>query len=304
MCAAETPFCFDCAGDALVGMIHRADRPGNIGVVIVVGGPQYRIGAHRQFVLLARALAEAGIPACRFDVRGMGDSGGEFPGFEAIDDDIAAAIDAFLDRVPEIDRVVLWGLCDGASASLFYAHRDRRVAGVVLLNPWIRTEASYARTELRHYYGGKLSDPRFWRRLLTGDVDLIDAGRSLWRRFRHLSPAGRDGDGVPGDGVRIDRNLPLPDRMARGLAAFDGPLLLIMSGNDLTAREFDDVTKSSPRWAPALSHERVTRLDLKAADHTFSRAEWTETVNGWTRDWVAGLAERPAARGAKRARTA
>src|SRR3546814_2482234 len=37
-----------------------------------------------------------------------------------------------------------------ASAILFYAQRDSRVAGVALLNPWVRTPESEADTYLRH----------------------------------------------------------------------------------------------------------------------------------------------------------
>ena len=39
-------------------------------MVIVVGGPQYRAGSHRQFTLLARHIAAAGYPVLRFDARG------------------------------------------------------------------------------------------------------------------------------------------------------------------------------------------------------------------------------------------
>ena len=39
----------------------------NTGVVIVVGGAQYRVGSHRQFVQMARLLAAAGYPVLRFD---------------------------------------------------------------------------------------------------------------------------------------------------------------------------------------------------------------------------------------------
>ncbi|MEO6566032.1 MAG: alpha/beta fold hydrolase, partial [Casimicrobiaceae bacterium] len=81
--------------------------------MIVVGGPQYRVGSHRQFALLARALARVGIPALRFDYRGMGDSEGDRRSFDEIDADIAAAIDT-LCREAHLARVVLWGLCDGA----------------------------------------------------------------------------------------------------------------------------------------------------------------------------------------------
>src|SRR5262249_52771049 len=115
MSGRETAFAFTCRGDSLVAIYHQATGAPRRGVVIVVGGPQYRVGSHRQFVLLARALAESGIPVLRFDYRGMGDSEGEFTGFEAIDLDIAAAIDAFVARCPSLREIVLWGLCDAAS---------------------------------------------------------------------------------------------------------------------------------------------------------------------------------------------
>lgn len=287
MNTAEIPLCFDCRGDALVGMVHPAKADAKTGVMIVVGGPQYRIGSHRQFVELARGLASAGTPVFRFDVRGMGDSGGDFPGFEEIDDDIKAGIDAFVNAVPSVEHIVLWGLCDAASAILFYAHRDPRVRGAILLNPWIRSEASYAKTELKHYYGAKLSDRHFWRRLFTGDIDVIDAAGSFCKRL--LSAAAPSG-GVENHSAPQScsgRAMTLPDRMLRGLTSFTGDVMLIISGNDLTAREFDDIAGSSTDWAHALSSNRVTRYDLKASDHTFSRREWSDAVMAWTIDWVA-----------------
>jgi exosortase A-associated hydrolase 1 len=289
MSAIECPVCFDCNGDALVGILHPAASGGHTGVMIVVGGPQYRIGSHRQFVELARGLAESGIPAFRFDVRGMGDSGGDFPGFEAIDDDIRSAIDAFTAAAPTVERVVLWGLCDGASASLFYAHQDPRIVGAILLNPWVRTESSYAKTELKHYYGAKIADWQFWRRLFTGDIDLVDATASFLKRLWSAVRSGAKSDESTPPTHCSTASMTLPDRMLFGLNRFTGKILLIISGNDLTAREFDEVAGASPDWTKALSANRVTRHDLEESDHTFSREEWTNAVIGWSIDWVAEL---------------
>ena len=71
----EVGLLFNCAGETLVGVLARppsSQLQGSLGVVIIVGGPQYRAGSHRQFVSLARALAAAGHAVLRFDYRGMG----------------------------------------------------------------------------------------------------------------------------------------------------------------------------------------------------------------------------------------
>ncbi|HWJ93213.1 MAG TPA: hydrolase 1, exosortase A system-associated, partial [Telluria sp.] len=107
---------FPCQGDTLYGILSLPAQPNPRGVLVIVGGPQYRAGSHRQFTLLARALADAGIPALRFDYRGMGDSEGAQRGFEHVRDDIRAAIDSFMAETPGLSEVVLWGLCDGATA--------------------------------------------------------------------------------------------------------------------------------------------------------------------------------------------
>jgi len=87
---SERPLLFDCEGERLVGMLALPEKPSRVAVIVVVGGPQYRAGAHRQFVQLSRRLAEAGFPALRFDYRGMGDSSGMPRTFEECGPDIAA----------------------------------------------------------------------------------------------------------------------------------------------------------------------------------------------------------------------
>src|SRR5438067_4982461 len=148
----ERALSFRCGDAALIGIASLPARPCVRGVLIVVGGPQYRIGSHRQFALLARHLAANGIAAMRFDYRCMGDSEGETRDFESIQEDIRAALDAFQQAVPGLRDVVLWGLCDGASAAAMYAPGDARVRGLVLLNPWVRTDDGVARTTLKHHY--------------------------------------------------------------------------------------------------------------------------------------------------------
>lgn len=277
---SEIPVSFKCGDADLVGVIHRPEGTATRGVIIVVGGPQYRVGSHRQFLLLARALAESGIAAMRFDYRGLGDSSGDFPGFENIDDDIRAAADTFSAELPEMRDIVLWGLCDAASAILFYAHADSRISGTVLLNPWVRSESGYAKTQLRHYYLKRLFSRELWKKILAGRFDLSDSAGSLTDTVKAAST--ESGAGNSGGN-------PLADRMAAGLEKFTRPVLLIMSGRDLTAREFDDAAKASPRWQELMAENRLSRRDMPAADHTFSRREWRDEVASLTLDWVKNL---------------
>ena len=280
----ETPIRFKCGGDTLVGILHQPSAPAERGVVVVVGGPQYRIGSHRQFVLLARALADGGMPVLRFDYRGMGDSDGAYKGFDEIGQDIAAAVEAFRHHVPTVQSVVLWGLCDAATAITFYAHRDSRVAAIAIANPWVRTQAGIARAYLRHYYLARLISADFWRKLATGRFDAVASVKSMLGFVGQASTrreAPTDTDSAP-----PTAGCALPERMAEGLARFQGEVLLIMSGNDLTAREFDENVADSRRWRKLLRGPLVTRRDLPAADHTFSRRDWRDEVARLTLEWL------------------
>lgn len=286
--ASETPVVFDCQGDALLGMIHAADSSASTGVLIIVGGPQYRVGSHRQFLLLARHLATEGIPCMRFDVRGMGDSEGKARCFDQLDQDIAAAIDCFLNSCPHLTQVVLWGLCDGASAATFYAYQDSRVTGLVLLNPWVFTEQGEAKAYLKHYYLQRLLSRDFWRKVFSFKFDYVASLGSLFNLLRRAltkNHVDQSADTL----TKVDENLILPVRVRECLKQFSHPVLLILSGRDLTADQFKDVVHSDPQWQALLHDSRFTRHDFAEADHTFSSQTWRDQVADWSAAWVKWL---------------
>jgi len=279
----ESPLLFDCAGVQLLGILHHGWADARRAVLVVVGGPQYRVGSHRQFVLLARRLAAAGVPTLRFDPRGMGDSDGDARTFEDIRDDIAAAVERLFGAIPGLQQVVLWGLCDAATAVSFYAPQDPRVAGVVLLNPWVRTAAGQAQAFLRHYYPRRALSRDFWSKLCSGRVDLRDAFRGL-RRFLGSARTPRPTPDRPAE--IANAAAPLPDRMLRSLRRFDGRVLLILSGNDLIAREFARLLTTERAWSSWCAGTAVERRDLPDADHTFAADRWRGQVEHWTLAWL------------------
>lgn len=277
MNSRDEALAFDCAGERLFGILSRQEASRDIGVVIVVGGPQTRVGSHRQFTLLARTLAAAGFPVLRFDVRGMGDSEGAQRSFEELTPDISAAIDALQASCPEVRRIVLWGLCDAAAASLLYLDEtaDPRIAGLCLLNPWVRSEASLARTQVKHYYGQRLMQKEFWAKFLSGKLNVFAAFGELLRK---LGQATGKADSGP--------QLSFQQRMARGLRGFGGRTLLILSGDDYTAREFLEYAAGDEAWQGMLARPGLSRIDIAAADHTFSSHEWRKTVENACLDWL------------------
>lgn len=250
-------------------------------VVIVVGGPQYRVGSHRQFVQMARHWAGAGFATLRFDSSGMGDSHGDLASFENYGADLRAAIDALLAACPQVLRVALWGLCDGASASLMFGAGDARVAGVVAANPSVRSDASLAAMRVKHYYLERALQRAFWAKLLRGGID--------WRAS--FASLGKDLKGARAFAHAVPRDDSFQARMARGLAAFRGRVLLILSGNDFTAKEFLHHAGSSVAWQGLLAHAKVSRVDLAEADHTFSQRSSLTRVEDCTLSWLRRLDE-------------
>ncbi|MDN2671985.1 hydrolase 1, exosortase A system-associated [Janthinobacterium sp. SUN026] len=258
----------------LAGILSLPDAPGPRGVLIVTGGPQYRIGSHRQFVLLARALAAQGWPVLRFDLRGMGDSEGGARDYRAAGPDIAGALAQFFDAVPSLREVALWGLCDGATAAACHAPRDARVKALVLLNPWVRSSAGLARATLRHYYFGRLLQGDFWRKLAKGGLRLGASLASLRQvaAATRAAPTGEDDAPAPA--------------LLRALAQFQGKVLLILSGDDLGAREWQALLEGDAAWRAVAARGQWTQAQVDGANHTFASAAWRGAVEQLCARWL------------------
>lgn len=281
----ERALVFSCEGARLVGVLSEPSVPPEVALLNIVGGPQYRAGSHRQFVHLARTLAENGVAALRFDARGMGDSDGDQRSFEDIQADVAAAIDALCAALPSVRQIVLSGLCGGATAALLYwrATRDPRVAGMILINPWVRSDATLARTRVKHYYVQRLMQGDFWRKLVSGRV----AATAVAELLRSLKLAA-----IPRSTAAAGRGTDTPDlgaRMAAAWTGFDRPTLLVLSETDYTAKEFQETVALSSQWQAVLQRSSVTRYDLAGADHTFSQSGMRKTVEDKMVAWLRSL---------------
>lgn len=287
----EIPLVFDCQGEDLIGIVHRPQVPSEVGVLAVVaGGPQYRAGVGRGMVSLARMLAGHGVPVLRFDYRGLGDSSGEFLGFNHIAEDLQAAVHAFRQEVPELKCVVLWGGCDAASAAMIHGCKVAGVQSLILGNPWVSTDEIRSAV-LRKHYVKRLGDRHFWQKLIRFEYNLVDyalAGvqKVTAKSARLLSP--RTSSEVDADGEGGGR---ATDSMLAGLRQFKGPVLFLMSGRSLVSNEFDELIGGDSAWQSVYNRPGIKRIDLPDADQTFSDGDSRERVNQAILDWVVGLRE-------------
>lgn len=162
---------------SLVGIMTRAPAAvsnQNPTVLILNTGIVHRVGHHRMFVSLSRALAGIGFNVLRFDFAGVGDSEPRTDGLSPLDSSLAD-LDEVLDWLEQerrISRVIMVGLCSGADHAILHCQSDPRVVALVLMDPSIPTTTRfYARyilqraTRLRSYISvaiGRSNLVRLW----------------------------------------------------------------------------------------------------------------------------------------------
>lgn len=252
---------FACEGDTLAATLDEA--PGTTGLLIVSGGNELRIGAHRGMALLAQTIAAEGTPVLRYDRRGIGDSTGTNRGYADSAADLAAAAVAF--RAHGVTRVLGFGNCDAATTLALF-HQKAGIDRLLLANPWlVESEGdSPPAAAVRARYAERLADPRQWLRLMRGQIDLKKLAGGL-RRLTQPAPTG------------------LAERVAAALAASDAPTTLLLARRDNTAiacadawrgRAFDPVRGR----VPVLEHDSASHSFAQAADAAFLRDRVREAL--------------------------
>lgn len=252
---------FHCGEDVLAGSLDEA--AGAAGVLLVTGGTQTRIGSHRMYERLAKSMAEAGFPCLRFDRRGVGDSSGEDPDFRDSGDDLKAAADT-LRRETKVERVIGFGLCDGATTLALHG-ASAGVDGVILVNPWLVEAESgdLAPAAMRSHYRQRLFSLSAWKKLLGGGVNIGKLAGSLKK-------AGSATDGS------------LADEAARGLRGMPAALLLATGDNTAIAAAAE-IRKG------AFDSLIGWRREIESDSHTFARPRDQKALNDAVLDALKAL---------------
>jgi exosortase A-associated hydrolase 1 len=243
---------FVCEGATLLGTIDEASA--TTGLLIVSGGNEIRMGAHRGMAALAKDVAEAGHPVFRFDRRGIGDSEGENGGFSSSKADLAAALAAFRAEYPGVSRIIAFGNCDAATALILHG---TDVDVLVLANPWAidPVDELPPPAAIKDRYAKRLRDPKAWIALFSGKLNLTAAFRGL----RRIAAAPKSKGG-------------LVDQVATALSANTRLTKIIAATGDNTAIAFLDAWQSD-LFAPARNRADVELIKLDSSSHSFASDE-------------------------------
>ncbi len=239
---------FDCHGARCTATLDAGPRAA--GLLIVSGGNEIRIGAHRGMARLAQDVAAQGYPVFRFDRRGIGDSDGDNGGFLSSGPDVTAALAALRAEAPHLSRIVAFGNCDAATALVLH---NVPVDALVLANPWViePKDDLPPPAAIRDRYARRLRDLEAWKALISGRVNIAAVARGLGRI------------------VLPSKAADLATSFADALAASTIPAHILLATRDGTALAFADAWKAEP-FAAARARDSVTIQALDSASHSFA----------------------------------
>ncbi len=269
-------------GDAghLFGILSRpveaTDKPA---IVMLNAGSIHHVGPHRLYVRLARELSQAGYPVLRIDHEGLGDSVRRTQGREnhpyppTAEEDVRASI-AFLREQHGHQRFYLMGLCSGAHTAFHVARQvvDEPIERLILINPWYFywTDGMSLDTSVNHYqnvagYQRSMRDPSRWKKLLTGEVDLMRLARVTAAHIAKTAK-GRWVDLkerlVPSAGTRLSQDL-------REIAGLGRRLDFYVSDGEPASAILMTEAKGAVNKARRAGLMSITTVD--GGDHTFSQ---------------------------------
>lgn len=250
----------------LLGVLTPASTPNANGIAFINSGIIHRVGANRIYVRLARALAARGSGTLRFDLSGIGDSGQptdqqQMSRAEIEQHDIADACS--LMETEGMQRLIVTGLCSGADNSLTAISRNERVAGAILIDPFVfRTRRYFVQ-----YYGPRLFRPIAWWNTVRGKSNVFrDAVAVLHSQF---SRAARDAnDSSLSASIAPTREV-FAERL-RALIARRAKLLFVFTGGLEERYNYRDQLFDAFPGLDLRSHVELEYIP--DADHTFSRA--------------------------------
>ncbi|MDO5102935.1 MAG: alpha/beta fold hydrolase [Lautropia sp.] len=235
------------------------------GLILFNAGVLSRVGPHRLNVDLARHAALHGIPAIRFDLPGLGDSGftrSNLPREAQELNAITAAMTQLASTPCSPTTFQIIGFCSGAELGLKIALKDTRVTGLTLIEPY--------------YYPNALSRPlRIMRRLSEYGLRRAIPRIHEILRYRLKTQAGSEASNtLPNPGIAEESGTPPPRREAftADLATLlkRGVHVNLIYASTLMGR-FDFWMHKRQIFQPCLEHPHFRVELLPDTDHSFTQ---------------------------------
>lgn len=247
-------------------------------------GLLHRVGPHRVNVLLARRLAQLGVPSLRFDLSNVGDSGprrDRVPFVESLVTETREAMDVAAHELGS-DRFVVGGLCSGADQAWRTGQVDERMVGAVLLDPFPYLTPRF---HVQRYLRLALR-PATWARLARGEYGL---------RERVIEWIERDDDAPVEEDLATEvRDIPPQAEAEEGyhrLIDRGCNLYVLYTAGQLSTYNYADQFRDMHPGVPIGGR---LQLDwMPHADHTFTQRsvqrDLVDRIVRWARDadWTA-----------------
>jgi hypothetical protein len=133
---------------------------------------------------------------------------------------------------------------------------------------------------MRYYYLRRLASSAFWRKFVAGALDIPASARHLRSTATAVARLGQSEDA------------PFLKHMQAGLMGYRGPMLLLLSDNDLTAREFEQWISVHRVRRKVLEKRDVRVARIPDADHTFSQSVHCREAERAIVDWIGSIESR------------
>ena len=241
-------------------------------LVFLSAGLLHRVGPSRLYVHLARNLVQLGFSSLRVDLAGVGDSPGR-PGFtnqQSVAADFAEIVGVLEARLGRL-RLVLAGLCSGADNAVRLTAIDRRVVGMVLLDPIC------------------FRDHGFMGRAVVGSVEKYSnpARHFVWLKRRVKALATPRGEVVK----RVDpltlRDLPTREQLRAAFESIrerDGQVLSVFTG---AAISYYNQAGQLGRSLDVENYQQFcTELFWPQVDHTYTLELHRRRLIGEIKKWA------------------